>query len=89
MMANPQKILHITGHLGGGVGTVVLNYLTHKSKDVSQRHSVISLDSLNTYAADLLSSLNMEYSDRCHANIDYINSKIQEMLFCSTGGITH
>ena len=72
------KILHITGHLGGGVGTVVLNYLTHKSKDIFQRHSIISLDYLNTYAADLLSGLDMEYSDRCHSNIDYLNSKIQE-----------
>jgi L-malate glycosyltransferase len=72
------KILHITGHLGGGVGTVVLNYLTHKSKNISQRHSVISLDYLNTYAADLLSDLDIEYSDQCHANIDYLNSKIKE-----------
>jgi len=77
-VANSLKILHITGHLGGGVGTVVLNYLAHMSKDASQQHSVLSLDFLNTYAADLLSNLNIDYSDRCHANIDLINSKIKD-----------
>lgn len=77
-MINMLKILHITGHLGGGVGTVVLNYLEHKSKDALQQHTVLSLDSLNTYAADLLSNLNIDYSDSCHRNIDLINSKIKE-----------
>lgn len=77
-MNYPIKILHITGHLGGGVGTVVLNYLVHKSSDASQRHSVISLDYLNSYATDVLSSVDIEYSDRCHARIDHINSKIRE-----------
>jgi len=78
MTPYPLKILHITGHLGGGVGTVVLNYLSDRVKHTKQQHSVISLDSLNSYATDLLSGLNILYSDRCHANIDFINSKIQE-----------
>lgn len=72
------KILHITGHLGGGVGTVVINYLSQKSNDASQKHVIISLDHLNAYASNILSNLGIEYSDRCQENIDYIHSKIQE-----------
>ena len=39
-----NKILHITPHLGGGVGTVLLNWLTY---DKSSCHSIITLDYAN------------------------------------------
>ena len=51
-MRNIIKILHITGHLGGGVGTVVLNFLSQKSNDTSQQHEIISLDTINTELQD-------------------------------------
>jgi len=41
------KILHITPHLGGGVGRVLLNYLTAVSKDKCYTHSVRCLDFAN------------------------------------------
>lgn len=72
------KILHITGHLGGGVGTVVLNYLVGKSADTSQRHSVISLDYINDYAAGVLSQSRIEHVGRCHGRDELIESKIHE-----------
>jgi glycosyltransferase involved in cell wall biosynthesis len=50
-----MKILHITAHLGGGVGTVVLNYLREISKKANEIHQIISLDEINK---DARSSLN-------------------------------
>lgn len=42
---NNREILHITPHLGGGVGTVVLNWM---KKDTSGRkHTIVSLDKNN------------------------------------------
>ena len=42
-----KNILHITPHLGGGVGSVLLNYLAFVQKDKSQVHSVATLDYAN------------------------------------------
>jgi glycosyltransferase involved in cell wall biosynthesis len=41
-----SKILHITPHLGGGIGTVVLNYM--KKDDSGTMHTIISLDKNNS-----------------------------------------
>ena len=45
-----RKILHITPHLGGGIGTVLLNWLTF---DKTDRHSVITLDYANDNAVSV------------------------------------
>src|ERR1035437_9919993 len=51
MKRNSKKtILHITPHLGAGVGTVVLNYLSHVSKSPFFEHQVICLDYANPQA---------------------------------------
>lgn len=44
---NRKNILHITPHLGGGVGQVVLNWLCY---DKSNTHSIITLDFANEKA---------------------------------------
>ena len=44
------KILHITPHLGGGVGRVVLNYLTKTKNDPLFEHQLACLDYANDYA---------------------------------------
>lgn len=45
-----NKLLHITPHLGGGVGSVLLNWL---SKDKTFCHSIITLDFANTNAVSV------------------------------------
>lgn len=47
-----HKILHITPHLGGGVGRVVLNYLDAVKTDPDFKHSVICLDYANEQAKE-------------------------------------
>jgi glycosyltransferase involved in cell wall biosynthesis len=39
-----RKILHITPHLGGGVGTVVKNWLLEELSDTENEHRIISLE---------------------------------------------
>ena len=39
-----RKILHITPHLGGGVGTVVKNWLLEELSDTENEHQIISLE---------------------------------------------
>ena len=44
------KILHITPHLGGGVGRVVLNYLSKYKNNLDIKHRVVCLDYANDEA---------------------------------------
>lgn len=50
-MINPQiKILHLTPHLGGGVGKVLLNLLTNTKKNLFFDHAIACLDYANQNA---------------------------------------
>ena len=48
-----KKILHLTPHLGAGVGTVVLNYLSKVKDSRSFMHRVICLDYANQNAIEV------------------------------------
>lgn len=45
-----KQVLHITPHLGGGVGQVLLNYLARVKEDSEYDHRVISLEYANDRA---------------------------------------
>lgn len=45
-----KRILHITPHLGGGIGTVVLNWVKEVSNSKDQRHAILCLDYANEKA---------------------------------------
>jgi len=55
-----NKILHITPHLGGGVGCVLLNYLAKAKKDSAFVHQILSLEYANEKA--LLASKTLGFS---------------------------
>lgn len=59
------KILHITPHLGGGVGTVLLNWLAY---DKSCRHTVVTLDYANKEAVAACKTNNIELYSRLFAS---------------------
>ena len=44
------NIMHITPHLGGGVGTVLLDYLEYTQHNNNFNHSVYCLDYANDNA---------------------------------------
>ena len=37
-------VLHITPHLGGGVGSVLLNYINYDLKNSTNEHTIATLD---------------------------------------------
>ncbi len=59
-----KKILHITPHLGGGVGTVLLNYLSWAMTHSCFSHEIAALDYANERAGTGLSNLGLSFVDR-------------------------
>ena len=57
-------ILHITPHLGGGVGRVLLNYCTKVKNDNCFVHEVACLDYANEHALDVANHIGLTLTDR-------------------------
>lgn len=72
-----NKILHITAHLGGGVGKVVLNYLRKTKKYSNFTHTIASLDYINGNAKEELNSIEIEYEDNFYLNYFKLLQSIQ------------
>lgn len=68
-----NNILHITPHLGGGVGTVLLNWLAY---DKSNLHSVITLDYANEKGTQILKANNIKLFSQIPT--EQILSKIEQ-----------
>jgi L-malate glycosyltransferase len=64
MVKNKISILHITPHLGGGVGRVLLGYLERAKENTSFTHRVACLDYANENASDILKNINVKLSDK-------------------------
>lgn len=69
------SILHLTPHLGGGVGAVTLNYIEN---DLHFEHKIICLDYANDYAKELCARLSIELEDNMHLNEADILQKIKK-----------
>jgi glycosyltransferase involved in cell wall biosynthesis len=73
------RVLHITPHFGGGVGTVLLGYLLHSTKtDPSLSHSVICLDYLNDPSKQILFQEGIPFKDRMYDTPGQICSQIED-----------
>ncbi|MEW6219630.1 MAG: glycosyltransferase family 4 protein [Thermodesulfobacteriota bacterium] len=61
------RILHITPHLGGGVGTVLLRYLQAEARLRDREHAVVCLDYANPRAAAACQAMAVALRDRLAA----------------------
>lgn len=61
---NRARVLHITPHLGGGVGRVVLNYLSLVKGDPDFTHQVACLDYANEKACTVAKEIGLALADR-------------------------
>jgi glycosyltransferase involved in cell wall biosynthesis len=52
-----MNILHITPHLGGGVGTVIMGWMENVDSDFTTYHAILCLDSINGKARNTLARL--------------------------------
>ena len=69
------KILHISTHLGGGVGRVLTGYLKNVKTDHDFEHQIYCLDYINDSAKKLLNESGTEYQENAHENIqDLLNA---------------
>jgi glycosyltransferase involved in cell wall biosynthesis len=65
-----MKILHITPHLGGGVGTVITDWM---GKVDPEDHAICCLDYANPKAANKVVDLGIDLYDNRHIGFDGIN----------------
>jgi glycosyltransferase involved in cell wall biosynthesis len=61
--SSAKKILHITPHLGAGVGTVVLNYISKVWNSRYFKHRIICLDYANQNAIEVAKNAGFPLSD--------------------------
>jgi len=75
-MGNSLKILHLTPHLGGGVGSVVRGYLEYEAKENINVHQVVSLDSLDVESKELFNKIGIEWAEQGYWNQEFLSSLI-------------
>lgn len=67
------SILHITPHLGGGVGRVLLNHIAHVHPQGAEQHTIACLEHANFSSASRATSIGIRLIDR-------IAERIPELL---------
>lgn len=72
-----MNILHITPHLGGGVGTVVLNWL---SEDHSNTHTIITLDTANELASNICAKYSIALFEKSDRSFIFENIKQTDIV---------
>jgi len=68
-----KKILHITPHLGGGVGRTLLGYL---SENKTYKHEIVAFGYTMKWARKIIKSLNVPYQD----HMDKKHKEILDMI---------
>ncbi|MDA0067573.1 hypothetical protein OFS07_15040 [Brachyspira hyodysenteriae] len=75
---NKIKILHITPHLGGGVGTVLLDWFKYEKNNKYFQHSVICLDYANEKSKKILEELGLQLKDNMYQDEHEILNDIKK-----------
>jgi glycosyltransferase involved in cell wall biosynthesis len=70
------RILHLTPHLGGGVGTVVRGYLGYVQAAGTDTHCVVALDTLNQESRQFLSRIGCTWVDKTFDMVDQVDAHI-------------
>ena len=72
------KILHITPHLGGGVGSVLLNWLQYETLNCKEKkHLIATLDFANEKAKDTVNNTQSAFFTYLFINSPRKNYNIQ------------
>lgn len=67
-----KHILHITPHLGGGVGSVLLNFLSFAKNDEKYSHSVATLDYANEKSKKASKEIGFELFSDAYKDINHL-----------------
>jgi len=72
----PKNIFHITQHLGGGVGKVLLNYLSKVKDCPSFKHKIVCLDYANQNALEVAKNVGVSLFD----NMSEKKGEVHDMI---------
>lgn len=72
------SVLHVTPHLGGGVGRVLLNYLAHTFSNDQEQHALICLDYANPDAAARAAAIGIPLEDRMGGRIPELLNRMAQ-----------
>lgn len=80
MLINNHKttILHLTPHLGGGVGSVLLNYVAFCQNDEKYSHSIATLDYANEKSVKSAKKIGFNLFSDMHKNTSELLKLIEE-----------
>ncbi|MBF0266082.1 MAG: glycosyltransferase [Gammaproteobacteria bacterium] len=73
-----KKILHLSPHLGGGVGKVLLNYLLKTQDNTDFQHQIACLDYINPQAKDFLSKHHISHFESIYDAKTTLNELIDQ-----------
>lgn len=73
------NILHLSPHLGGGVGRVLNSFLPEFNKSKEFIHEVYCLDSINESSKKLLINYGVFFEELMHTNIKVLLNKISKI----------
>jgi glycosyltransferase involved in cell wall biosynthesis len=71
-----MRVLHITPHLGGGVGSVIRGYLDYESKCSNIQHFVLSLDYINPESKVFLIKNKIKFIESAFKNLTLLNEQV-------------
>lgn len=77
-MGNKLNVLHITPHLGGGIGRVLLGYLSKVKNDDRFIHQVSCFDYANDNAIAVTKEIGVTLTDKMHTHRQELLSMIGE-----------
>lgn len=73
-----MKILHLTPHLGGGVGAVLRAFLSYESTFIDERvHSLCSLEDINQFSRDFLRYNGVTYTENLYYNQAELSRQVE------------
>ncbi len=73
------KILHLSPHLGGGVGRVVNSFLIEFKKNNNYFHEIYCLDTINENSKKLLKKEKINFKESISENISLLIKKIESI----------
>jgi glycosyltransferase involved in cell wall biosynthesis len=71
-----MKVLHVSPHVGGGVGTVLSNMLSYFSEKREYEHQLVCLDELGTESKYFLNEHNISYTENIAADQEKLKNLI-------------
>ena len=71
-----MKVLHITPHLGGGVGSVLRSYLEFQSRTSQNSHKVLLLEHINSDSRELFDYIGVPFHENVYSSKELLSQEV-------------